>query len=256
LAAGATATALPNTLGDTVSRCQALMGDRTGRWVTRAYIVPFINQAYSTIAKKIKLGSGKNFEGVVEILNVPIGTSDLSGYQRYSAPPDNTRGALVGLFDPLRMWVKTAGAPPQYYAEARGPRDTLSHVAPPGIQPGTFSTIVTWTWMGNKLLMTPVAGALDIQVYGRFNPPRLQKDEDVLLLYDDMTDTLAASACAMTGIERSNPEILKGWALLGESGVDDIVASIILQTQRNPRRLARLGGSGGSAWGWGSGSEI
>lgn len=229
------------------------MGDPTGRWVTRAYAVPFIQQAYSDIAKQIKNGSGKNFEGIVEILNVPAGQGDLSGYQKYNAPPDNTRGPLVGLFDPLRMWVKTAGQPPQYYAEARGPRDTLPHVAPPGIQPGVFSTIVTWAWIGNRLLMTPVAGSVDIQVYGRFNPPRLQKDEDVLVLYDDMTDTLAYSACSLMGVERSNAEVLQGYIGRATAGVDNIVADIIRQTQGNPRRFAQLGGCGGSFWGWGSG---
>lgn len=254
MAAGATP--LPNTLGDAVSRCQALMGDTTGRWVTRPYAVPFINQAYSDIAKQIKNGSGKNFEGIVEILNVPAGISDLSVYQKYSAPPNNKRGPLLGLFDPLRMWAKTAGAPPQYYVAARGPRDTLPHVTPPGLQPGVFSTIVTWVWMGNKLAITPVAGAMDVQVYGRFNPPRLQADEDVLLLYDDMTDTLAYAACSLIGVERSNAEVLKGYIGRAQAGVDNIVADLIRQSQRNPRRLAQLGGCGGTFYGWGSGFEI
>jgi hypothetical protein len=214
--------------------------------------VPFIQQAYSDITKQVKNASGKNFEAVIEVLAVPTGTSDLSVYQKYDAPPNNQRGPLVGLFDPIRMWVKTAGALPQYYTPARGPRDTLPHTAPPGIPPATYATVVTFAWIGNKLSITPVAGPIDVQVYGRFNPPRLQKDEDALLIYDDMTDTLAYAACALMGVERTNPAILTGYIERATAGVDNIVCDIMRQCQKNPRRLAKMGGSGGSCYGWGS----
>lgn len=245
------ATPNPNTLGDTVARCQALMGDQRGFWCSRAYAVPFIQQAYSDIVKQVKNASGKNFEAVIEVLGVPAGTTDLSVFQKYEAPPNNQRGPLVGLFDPIRMWVKMANALPQWYTQAIGPRDTLPHVNPPGISPGTYGVQVTFCWMGNKLSMTPVAGSVDVQVYGRFNPPRLQKDEDVLVIYDDLTDTLAYAACSLMGVERTNPAILEGYIERAIAGVDNIVADIIRQCQKNPRRLAKMGGCGGSCYGWG-----
>lgn len=251
------AAALPNTLGETVARCQSLLGDPSGQWVKRYYIVPFINQAYSAMAKAIKNGSGKNFEAIVEVLNVPNGTTDLSIYQKQGDPTANppvNRGPLAGLFDPLRMWVKTAGQLPQFYTPAWGPRDTLPFVNPPGITPGTFSVQVTFAWIGNKLSITPVAGPIDIQLYGRFNPPRLQADEDPLLLADDLTDTLAFAASALAGVERANPAVLQGYAQEATNGIDNIIADIIRQCQKNPRRLAKLGGargSGGTFFGWG-----
>lgn len=245
-----TINALPNTLGDTVNRCQSLMGDLTGRWVTRAYAVPFIQQAYSDMAKVIKLATGKNFEAIIEVLNVPTGTSSLYPFQTYGNPPAQPRGPLVGLYDPLRMWVKSAGQLPQYYTPAMGPRDTLPHVNPPGITPGTYGTRVTFAWIGNRLSITPVAGPIDIQVYGRFNPPRLVQDTDELLLDGDMTDTLAYAACALFGVERTNPAVLEGYGARGVASVDNIVASVILQCQKNPRRLAKMGGHGGNCWGW------
>lgn len=247
------ATPNPNTLGDTVLRCQALMGDPTGRWVSRAFALPFIQQAYADIGKQIKNGSGKNFEAVIEVLNVPAGTSDLSGYQAYgdyTRVPAIQNGPLVGLFDPLRLWTKTAGALPGYYRDAAGPRDTLPFVNPPGILPGQYASVVTFAWLGNRLSITPVAGPIDIQVYGRFNPPRLQSDDDVLVLYGDMTDTLAYAACALIGVERTNPAILTGYIERASASVDNIVADIIRQTQKNARRLAKMGGCGGSYWGW------
>lgn len=252
-----TANALPNTLGDVVNACQTLMGDPNGRWVTRAYAVPFINIAYSAMAKKIKNASGKNLEAVVEALNVPTGTSSLYPLQTYGDPnadPPIPRGPFVGLFDPLRLWVKTAGALPQYYVEAKGPRDTLPHINPPGITPGGYGTSVTCAWIGNKLSITPVAGPIDIQLYARFNVPRLQADEDRLVLYDDMTDTLALSTCSLFSVERSNPAVLEGYGSEAVAGIDNIVADIIRQVQKNPRRLAKMGGSQGGGvcgWGWG-----
>lgn len=244
---------LPNTLGEVIARCQSMLGDRTGYWCSRSYAVPFINQAYSAIAKQVKNGSGKNFEGIVEVLNIPVGTSSLYPYQTNGAPQANPpvpRGPLAGLFDPLRMWVKSAGQLPQYYTPAHGPRETLPHINPPGITTGTWATWVTFAWIGNKLWITPVAGKIDIQIYGRFNVPRLVSDTDELTLYGDMTDTLAFAACALMGVERSNPAILQGYGDQGVAGVDNIVADVIRQTQKVPRRLAKMGGHGGTAWGW------
>lgn len=252
-----TINALPNTLGEVVNRCQALMGDPNGRWVTRSYALPFINQAYESMAKKIKNGSAKNLEAVLEALNVAPGTTSLYPLQTYGDPgavPPIPRGPFVGLFDPLRLWVKTAGALPQYYCLAKGPRDTLPHINPPGITPGGYGTIVTWAWIGNRLSITPVAGPIDIQLYGRFNVPRLQSDTDELVLYSDMTDTLAYSACSLFSVERSNPAVLEGYGSEAVAGIDNIVADVIRQVQKNPRRLAKMGGSQGGGvcgWGWG-----
>lgn len=252
-----TINALPNTLGDTINRCQALMGDPTGRFVTRPYALPFIQQAYGDIAKQIKNASGKNLEATVEVLNVDTGTSSLFPFQTYGNPaadPPVPRGPLVGLYDPIRLWVKTAGQLPQYYTLAIGPRDNLPFVNPPGITPGTYCVQVTFAWIGNKLYITPVAGPIDIQVYGRFNPPRLVQDTDNLVLYGDMTDTLAYAACGLMGVERANPAVLEGYAARAVAGVDNIVADVIRQSQGNSRRLGKMGGQGNSSnacgWGW------
>jgi hypothetical protein len=245
---------LPNTLGEVVSRVQSLLGDPGGRgWASRAYCLPFINQAYEDITEFIKTGSGKNLSAVVEALGVPQGTQDLSNLQSPGDPttvPITQPGPWVGLFVPLRMWVKTAGSLPQYYTEAYGPRDTIPHVNPPGITPGNYATRVTIAWIGEKLFMTPVAGATDLQLYGRFNPPRLVKDTDRLVLYNNLTACLASQTAAFTGIERSNPAKLEGWAEECIGLRDNIVANIIKFSSREMRRLGRMGGQGGTSWGW------
>ena len=189
----------PNTLGAVLKRVQGMMGDRTGRWVTLGYSLEFINQAYDDIKSYVRLGTGKNLEAIIEVLNVPGGVSSLYPYQVWGDPdadPPVNRGPLFGLYDPLRLWVKTAGSLPQYYTMARGPRDTLPHVNPPGITPGTYAVQVTFAWIGNKLAITPVAGAIDIPVYGRFNPPPLQAMDDELVIYPDLTGPLAYATCS------------------------------------------------------------
>jgi len=251
----------PNTLGDVVLRCQSLLAGTTKSvgLYTRGYLLPFINQAYEDLDLSIRNASGKNLEAVIEALNVPTGTSDLSiKYQAYGDPTANPaiqNGAFVGLFDPIRMWVKSAGQLPQYYTCAIGPRETLPHVNPPGITPGTFAVQVTFAWIGNKLLITPINGPVDIQLYGRFNPPVLVDDNDKLVLYPRMTAALAYAASALTGVERTNVTILQGYAERGFAMKDNIIADIIRQTQGNPRRLAKMGGQGGDCWGW-SGNAI
>ena len=251
------ATPLPNTLGDAIGRCQALMGAKKGATTGmfgREYCLDFIQQAYEDMANQIKNASGKNLEAVIEVLNVPMGTSDLSGYQKYgdlTAIPPVPRGPLSGLFHPLKMWVKSVGQLPRYYTLASGPRDTLQHINPPGMALGNYEVKVTFAWIGNRLFITPVAGAIDIQVYGRFDAPRLVADTDNLVLYGNLTATLAAVACSYMGVERTNPAILQGYITAGNAGMDNIVADIIRQSQREPRRIAKLGGRGGSGWGWG-----
>lgn len=250
------ATPLPNTLGDAIWRCQAMMGAKKGATTgmfSREYWLDLINQAYEDIAQQIKNGSGKNLEAVIEVLNVPAGTTDLSGYQKYgdlTVVPPVPRGPLAGLFHPLKIWVKSAGQLPQYYTLAKGPRDTLPHINPPGITPGTYAVRITSAWIGNKLTITPVAGAIDVQVYGRFDAPRLVADTDNLVLYGNMTFVLAYGACSLAGVERTNPGILAGYAERATASMDNIVADIIRQSQREPRRIAKLGGGGGTCWGW------
>ena len=112
-----------------------------------------------------------------------------------------------------------------------------------------------FAWIGNQLSVTPVSGPIDIQVYGRFNPPPLQSLDDVMVIYPDLTGPMAYVTCALMGVERSNPAVLTGYIERGGATVDNVVADLILQQQKNPRRLAKLGGGYGCGnsgiWGWG-----
>lgn len=243
----------PNTLGEALSLMQGLLGDPNGKWVTLGYALPFLQTAYSSIATQIKIASGKNLEALLEVTDIPAGTSDLSIYQDpgdVTADPPTNAGPLASLYDPIKLWAKSAGSLPGRYALANGPRDTLPFINPPGIAPGTWGMRITWAWIGGKLSITPVAGDIDIQVYGRCDVPTLSQQTDKLVLARNMGATLALSGAALAGVERTNPAILAGYADRANANLDNIVADIILQSQREPRRLAKMGGHGGNYWGW------
>ena len=250
------ATPLVNTLGDAWNRCRSILQGNSSQYglYQRDYLLPFIQQAYEDIESCIKNATSKQLEAVIEVLNVQPGTTDYSPLQSYGNPNQNPpgRGPLVGLNDPIRLWVKAAGALPQYYVPVRGPKDYLPHVNPPGLPVGTYGVILEWAWIGGKLFVTAASAPIDIQVYGRFNAPPLIDANDKLVLYPRLTAPLAYTASALTGVERSNTTILQGYAERGSAMVDNIVADLIRQTQGNQRRPARMGrgGEGWSGFGW------
>lgn len=237
------AAADPNTLGDVLSKMQGLLGDVDGEWVTVGYALPFINIVYALQIKQMRLGSRRNLSALIEVLNQEAGITSFLPAQKFGKP-------LFGLTDPLELWTKTANAPQQYYTPARGPLDILPNIEPPGITPGSFSVRVSFAWMGNALTILPVNGPIDLKVYGRFNPPPLQKLEDVLVPYPAMSDVTALAAAALAGVERSNPAVLAGYELAATAGMDNIIADLIIQTQRNPRRVGKLASMGGGSWFW------
>lgn len=232
-----------NTLQDVKAKVRALLGDPDGDWVTDAYILPLINVTYNLQYLYLKNATGKNLERTVLCLGVQPGTNSLYPLQAGGEP-------LAGLYTPLEVWTKPAGAPANYFTEALE-REDLPHVALPGVQPVQFGPRAYWRWQGNQLQLTPIAIALDIEVTGRFNPPPLAKDQDVLIVSPDMEAVTAAGTAAVGGVERSNPAILEGYAQMAEAGLDDIAAELIRQKQGTLVRTGRMSRSTGYyGWAW------
>jgi hypothetical protein len=231
-----------NTLGDAVTECQGLLGDPDGEWVTRGYILPFIGTAYRMAYLYLKNATGRNLEGLVEVLNVLPGTTSLYPFQAAGKP-------LAGLTDPLQVWWKPAGQPPNWYRQMN-PKETLPFVAAPGISSNFIGSAVCFTWRGNQLTITPMAQPVDIMVDGRFNPPPLIDDKQILVVSPDIQSPLSLGACAIAGVERSNPAVLAGYAQQSEMGLDNIAADLIRQKQLFPKRLGKVAPQYGGEWGW------
>lgn len=233
-----------NTLGDVKAKVRAMLGDPDGDWVTDGYITPLINQVYGDQYLNIRNACGQNLEHIALVLNVPVETTSLYNFQAEGQP-------LEGLYTPLELWVKPAGMPPNWFRRARGPME-LPHVAPPGPPLTNGCASLVWTWLGNQLLMTPVNAALDIEVHGRFNPPALQSDDDVLVVDPAMWVATSYGGAAIAGVERANPAILEGYAVSADRATDNIAAELVRQKQGNPARTGRMDRNlaGFYSWRW------
>lgn len=221
-----------NTLADVKAKVQSLLGDPDGDWVTDEYVTPLINQTYGDQYLRIRNACGQNLEGVVLVANVAAGTTSLYQYQRAGQP-------LCGLYTPDHVWTKPAGTPANYFRRGHGPHQ-LPPASPPGATPVMLNAVVAWDWLGNKLLVTPSAAALDFEVRGRFTPPELTADEDELIVDPSMWVATSYGAAALAAVERANPQILEGYAMRADATCDNIAAELVRQTQDNPARTGRM----------------
>lgn len=243
-------------LGQVRARVQALLGDPRGQWVTRAYIVPLIDQAYAEVTLNVKNASGKELEAVITIPNVPAGTTSLYPWQSGIAVPGQPANQnqpaplLAGLFDPIEVWVKPAGQPVWTYSQVRQ-RDDLPHVNPLNNMSNALGPAMFYTWLGNKLLITPVNQPIDIEVTGKFNPQPLVDDADLLTSHEDIWIPVSLVAAATAGVERSNPQILAGYSQRGIAAQDNVIAEIMRQGQGSPKRFQRVSRESGlNQWFW------
>lgn len=239
-------------LGQVVKSVQGLLGDPNGDWANRDYLVPFIDMAYGLIVLNLKNATSLVLQQIVPLLNVDAGTTDL---YRFQVPAADANGdvnlPLLGLTDPLQVSVKLAGQPPSFYVPAMK-KTNLPHVDPNTTGASLSLASVWWSWAGNRLRLSPVGMALDIEVVGRFNPPALQEDADRLQAHEDIWMPTTLKAAALAGVERTNPSILEGYAIQCTAAEDNIIADLIRQKQGDPKRFLKVSRSTGSpVWFWG-----
>lgn len=235
---------------------QALLGDPTGQWVTRDYILPLLNISYGNVNLNVANASGKELEAVVPILDVPIGTTSLYPWQNGTAVPGMPPGTaapaplLAGLFDVIEVWAKPAGSPPNMYSRVRE-RDTLPHINPQQINNSWPGGSMAFTWQGNQLRITPANQPLDIEVTGKFTAQPLAEDKDLLVTHEDIWIPVTFDTAATAGVERSNPQVLAGYQAKALAAQDNVIAKIIRQRQGTPHRFQRMSRDCGLAqWFW------
>ena len=246
-----------NTLFDVKQTVRSLIGDDDPNgWLKDSYLLPKINYIYRRQTLYIKRSTGMNLENMVEILNAfdannnptSQGLTSLAAYQQPGKP-------LATMYEPLTVWWKPAGSHPQFYREAR-PRKTIlpgQRMGGSYAGAGFFSGGMEFTWRGNQLFVTPINGQIDILVDGRFNPPPLLKDQDVLVVDPDMQVALETGTIPAIGIEAGNPS----WTQVmdeAEACCDDIVAKLVRQKQdvtaRAGTNSGHRGPGSGGGWGW------
>ena len=215
------------------------MGDPDASWANDGFISTPINTSYRLQVLALKNATGQNLEGVVLLPNVAAGTTTLYPFQAPGEP-------LSGLYTVLEIWSKPAGMMPSYYRRA-GELRYPAHVAPPMQPQGLPGTVLSYCWLGNKLLITSPAIPVDIEVTGRFNPGPLVKDAEVLIASPDMQSVTAMEAASIVGVAQTNPALLAEYKELAEIGLQNIAAELVRQKQGMGMR-AGLMDEGGHGW--------
>jgi hypothetical protein len=242
-----------NTLFDVKQTVRSIIGDDDPNgWLKDGYLVPKINFVYRRQTLYIKRSTGANLEQMVEIPcaldangnPTTKGLNSMAAWQQKGQP-------LFGLYEPLYVWWKPAGAHERFYREARERKTIL-----PGRREGSFvgssftSGAMEFTWRGNQLVVTPVNAPIDILVDGRFNPPPLVKDEDVLVVDPDMEVAVSSGTIPLIGIEAGNASYAT-MASESEACADDIVAKLVRQKQGMTARAgSNTRRARGCGWYW------
>jgi hypothetical protein len=238
-----------NTLFDVKQTIRSVVGDDDQQWTPDSYLLPKINFAYSTQTLYIKRATGQNLEQVVEIPDSVDGNGNSTSRGRTSlAALQQKGGPLFGLYDPLYLWWKPAGAPETYYRIATYQEPMpFAHLAQP-----TPGGPVYWTKRSNVIFMTPIGFPCDLLVDGRFNPPPLVKDEDVLVVHPDMHTAVTAATIGLIGqFDTGNQMFSEGGVALVEQCADDIVALLTMDKQGRTARAGRANGRmGRRGWFW------
>lgn len=236
-----------NTLGDVKKTVRSLVGDDEGSWTGDSYLVPKINFAYRTAYLKIKTATGQALEQTVQIPdftdpNNNDGTTGLNSLAAFQQPGK----PLAGLYQPMYLWWKPAGAQPRFYRQAVE-KQTLPFTMP---LTGSWFTAMYWTWQSNQLLVTPINAPIDILVDGRFNPPPLTKDEDVLVVHPDMETAVSPLTVAAIGMEAGNSQFQTTGQGAAEMAIDNICNLLTLAKQGYTARAGRMARESRLGWFW------
>lgn len=236
-----------NTFGDVKAQTRGLLGDPQGQLASDSYLAPLVNVAYSLEVLALKNATGQNLEGVVLLPDVKAGTTSLFEFQAPGKP-------LAGLYTVLELWAKPAGMPPNYFRQA-GERRYPAHVALPTVAQGIPSMVLSYCWLGNKLLITPPAAPVDIEVTGRFNPPPLVNDENVLVASPDLQPVTALKTAYFVGVDRSglagvNVALINEYGRQADAALDNIAAELVRQKQGMGMRAGLMEAHGWYGYRW------
>jgi hypothetical protein len=236
-----------NTLGDVKKTVRSLIGDDEGSWTNDGYLVPKINFAYRTAYLKIKTATGQALEQLVQIpdftdANGNDGTTGITSLAAFQQPGK----PLCGLYQPMFVYWKPAGAAPRFYREAVE-KQTLPFTQSLA---GSWYERMYWTWQHNTLQVTPLNLPIDILVDGRFNPPPLVKDEDVLVVHPDMETAVSGATLGIVGVEAGNSGFQQTGEQLADQAIDNICNLLTLAKQGYTQRGGRMARPSHLGWFW------
>jgi len=234
-----------DTVLDVKETVRSLVGDVDGDFVTDAYIMPLMNQAYTLQLNKLQNACSPFVTQLVVVPDLPQGTATLQTYQTKGKP-------LYGLFNPLDMEIKPQGQPETAYRPTRRfdklPNTSAASPAQPNL---LYWGGIGWEYRAYVLFVTALPYPADIRVRGDFRPPKLVNDADILTLHPLMGASLSFATAALIGAERGNQGYIQNYGEQASETLDDILAELVRSQQGTTSRVARMSrsrrrGSGGS----------
>jgi len=151
-----------------IKRVQALLDDPRGKFFTREYIMPYLDQAYEDLNTALAAIDLEYEEQVITLSAVAASTADLSTYQAAAQPLEYMAVAK-------RIEWRLVGENALAWREV--PRKD--------VLPDTMDTagLVAWTQRGGgpTVYITPSTVAVDIRVTGDFLPIRLVSEDKMLI---------------------------------------------------------------------------
>jgi hypothetical protein len=211
---------------DLKARIRDLVDDSEAEFAKDDYLQSKVAIAYDDLYNKLRMTGAQFDESVVELINVPVGTSDLGAYFASGKELELLLNPSIDGFD----W-KLTGLDPTNYRTAR----LVSKV--PDVQAGQF--ITSFEWRKGNLYFTPITSAVDIRIRGEFLFSALKADADPIQAGINVGNVIAYWTAALIGIVRGNPQWEKSYQFKGDSAFDDIAIMLTKADQAKVQRVGR-----------------
>lgn len=211
---------------DLKARIKSLVEDDDGEFATDSYLQPKVAMAYDDLYNKLRMTGAQFDESVVELINVPAGTSDLGAYFASGKELELLLNPSKNGFD----W-KFTGLDSTNYRTV----NLVSKI--PDVQAGQI--IRSFEWRKGNLYFTPITAAVDIRIRGEFLFSALKADADPVQAGINVGNVLVYWTAALIGIVRGNPQWEKSYQFKGDVAFDDIAIMLTKADQAKVQRVGR-----------------
>jgi hypothetical protein len=212
---------------DLKARIRDLVEDSGAEYTTDDYLQNKVAMAYDDLYNKLRMTGTQFDESVIELINVPAGTSDLGQYFASGKELELLLNVSPQGFD----W-KLTGLDATNYLPAKLVGKN------PDVQPG--QVIMSYEWRKGNIYFTPVTAAVDIRIRGEFLFSALKEDANQIQAGINVGNVLTYWTCALIGIVRGNPQWEKSYQFKGDLAFDDIAIMLTKANLAKVFRVARM----------------
>jgi hypothetical protein len=212
---------------DLKARIRDLVEDSAAEFATDDYLQNKVAMAYDDLYNKLRMSGAQFDESVIELVNVPAGTSDLGAYFASGKELELLLNPAHNGFD----WKLTGTDLTNYQPVA-----LVEKI--PDVLPGQI--ITSYEWRKGNLYFTPVTAAVDIRIRGEFLFSALKEDANPIQAGINVGNVLTYWVSALIGIVRGNPQWEKSYQFKGDLAFDDIAIMLTKANMAKVKRVARM----------------